>query len=127
MREERGATGSGGEGQTRQATMQMPEHSASAEPAIRVQIELPEFTVVQNVEVATVATTNTDDLESPDPAMFSVQDLDPDTGLPIAMPVESVRVDVVPLYWHKNTSWGKIALSGIAICIVLLLLFYPLM
>lgn len=107
--------------------MQMPEHSASAEPAIRVQIELPEFTVVQNVEVATVATTNTDDLESPDPAMFSVQDLDPDTGLPIAMPVESVRVDVVPLYWHKNTSWGKIALSGIAICIVLLLLFYPLM
>lgn len=126
MREERGATGSGGEGQTRQATMQMPEHSASAEPAIRVQIELPEFTVVQNVEVATVATTNTDDLESPDPAMFSVQDLDPDTGLPIAMPVESVRVDVVPLYWHKNTSWGKIALSGIAICIVLLLLFYPL-
>ena len=111
--------------------MQSPELSASAgEPAIRVvrsALPLTAF-IAQNVEVATVATTNTDDpSESPDPAAaFSVQDLDPDTGLPIATPVAGVRVEVTPLYWHKNTSWGKIALSGILLVIVLLLLFLPL-
>ena len=82
--------------------MQSPELSASSgEPAIRVvrsALPLTAF-IAQNVEVATVATTNTDDpSESPDPAAaFSVQDLDPDTGLPVAAPVAGVRVEVTPL------------------------------